>query len=404
MPVGLSPPSHFLPIAGVRLAAVAAGIRYQGRDDLVLIEFTESARSSVVLTQNALAAAPIRVVQAHRELASPRYLLINAGNANAGTGKRGEDDAKASCREVAARGECAEAAVWPFSTGVIGESLPMDKMAMGIAKVFGELEEGGWLRAAEAIMTTDTVPKLLSRELELAEGMVKITGMTKGSGMIRPDMATLLTFIATDAALPQPLLDEALRRAVAHSFNRISVDGDTSTNDACTLTASGGGAVRIDQAGEEFERFVASLVGLCEELAQAIVRDGEGATKFVTVEVESAADEQEASAVAYTVAHSPLVKSALFASDPNWGRIIAAAGRAGITAPGCDRLELFIGPTRIFADGARDPEYREEQGAALMAAEEITLRIKLHRGAAAYRVWTSDLSYEYVRINADYRS
>lgn len=393
-------------VKGVRLAAGAAGIRYQGRDDLVLMEFAPGSRCAAVFTRNAFCAAPVRVAQAHLGQAMPRYLLINSGNANAGTGRRGMADAEASCAALAAVGGCSAAQVLPFSTGVIGEHLPVGRIAAALPELLIQLDEAAWPLAARAIMTTDTVPKLVSNRFELAGRVATVTGMAKGAGMICPDMATMLAFVATDAAVAPDLLREALGAAVSRSFNAITVDGDTSTNDACVLVATGAcGNTEIRQAdAPEYGAFLAAVESVCTALATAIVRDAEGATKLVTVQVETAADVAEARAVAYTIAHSPLVKTALFASDPNWGRILAAVGRAGLRDLDIARVCIHLGDVLIVDAGGRAPDYTEAAGAAVMAEPEILIRVSLGRGVAEARVLTCDLSYDYVRINAEYRS
>lgn len=405
MAVGLNPPEALLPVKGIRLATAAAGIRYQGRSDLALIEVVHGTRAAAVFTRNAFCAAPVTVAREHLAGAAPRFLLINAGNANAGTGEEGLRDARDSCRLLAERAACIEAAVLPFSTGVIGDRLPVNRFGPAIEELLIGLHADGWLDAAQAIMTTDTVPKGASRRVELGGRTVTITGIAKGSGMIRPDMATMLAFVGTDADLAQGLLQTALDKAVRTSFNSITVDGDTSTNDACVLLATGASGMLLEvEDSADYAAFTDALEEVCRELAQAIVRDAEGATKFVTLEVIEAADEEEARQVAFTVAHSPLVKTALFASDPNWGRILAAVGRANVVGLDVGRVWLTINGVSIVRDGARDPNYSEAQGVEAMSPEDITIGIGLGRGTAGTRIWTSDLSHEYVRINAEYRS
>lgn len=405
MAVGLSAPEVLLPVAGVRLAAVPAGIRYRNRDDLVLMELAEGSRVAATFTRNAFCAAPVTVAKRHLDEQAVRYLLINAGNANAGTGERGLEDALASCARVAEGGGCDASAVLPFSTGVIGENLNMAAMTAGIDKAFDALAEDNWMSAAKAIMTTDTVAKGVSRQLEIDGRTVTITGIAKGSGMIRPDMATLLAYVATDACVEQQTLDKLTRRAVDASFNSITVDGDTSTNDACVLVATGAaGNAELSEASDHYGLFAEAVYEVMVLLAQAIIRDGEGATKFITVAVEGGRDVAECRQVAYTVAHSPLVKTAFFASDPNWGRILAAVGRAGLEALDLDAIRIWLDEVCIVSNGGRDQDYEEEKGQRVMDREEITVRIELGRGQAKATVWTSDLSHEYVRINAEYRS
>ena len=396
----------YLPVPGVRLAATAAGIRYQGRDDLVLIELAEESQCAAVFTRNAFCAAPVTVAREHLHSGVPRYLLINSGNANAGTGEPGMRAARGSCSALAQSAGCLPQQVLPFSTGVIGELLPLDKIEAALPVVLQELNEAAWPAAAKAIMTTDTVPKLVSRQIEIDGTPVTVTGMAKGSGMIRPDMATMLAYLATDLAVAPELLQQCLNQAVAPSFNAITVDGDTSTNDACVLIASGTSSLSVvsDAQSEAFIKFSQAVTEVCMQLARAIVKDGEGATKLVEVLVVDAASEKEAQDVAYTIAHSPLVKTALFASDPNWGRILAAVGRAGLDSLDIEQVEIWLGDVCIVCQGGRAEEYREELGQAVMDREEICIRVRLGRGQAATRVLTCDLSYDYVRINADYRT
>ncbi len=389
------------PVAGLRLSATAAGIRYQGRDDLVLVELAEGTTAAAVFTRNAFCAAPVIVAREHLARTSPRYLLINSGNANAGTGEAGLAACRETCRLLAAAAGVAMDQVLPFSTGVIGEDLPTTPFARAIPRLLQGLDEKNWRPAAEAIMTTDTVPKLASRQLEVEGRKVTVTGMAKGSGMIRPDMATMLAYVATDAAVPQPVLQQMLEAAVAPSFNSITVDGDTSTNDACLLLATGASGVQVTDARSPLGEAVTEV---CMELARAIVRDGEGATKLVEVLVEEAASKEEARQVAYTVAHSPLVKTALFAADPNWGRILAAVGRAGLEGLEIGKVRIWLDETCIVSGGGRDPGYTEEAGQRVMQRDEFTIRIALGRGNAGASILTCDLSFDYVRINAEYRT
>lgn len=399
-------PPNGAPVAGVRLAFGAAGIRYQGRDDLVLVGLDPGSDCAAVFTRNAFCAAPVTLAREHLSAAPPRWWLINSGNANAGTGTLGLSAATASCVALAGLTGCDPSEVLPFSTGVIGEPLPADRISAALPALVGALDANAWPQAARAIMTTDTVPKLVSRRVDCAGVSATITGMAKGSGMICPDMATMLAFIATDLAVGQALLHTCLRDAVDRSFNAVTVDGDTSTNDACVLAATGalGNAPVTEIGSPDHLAFQGALDAVCVELATAIVRDGEGATKLVTVRVEEAADREEARRVAYTIAHSPLVKTALFASDPNWGRILAAVGRSGIADLAIDGVRIWLGEVRIVSNGGRDPDYTEEAGAAVMRGREILIRVALGRGQADTRVLTCDLSYDYVRINAEYRS
>ena len=399
-------PIPFTAVPGVRLAAVAAGIRYQNRQDLCLLELAPGAQCAAVFTRNAFCAAPVILARRHLAAAAPRYLLINSGNANAGTGHRGLADAEASCAALAALAACSAEAVLPFSTGVIGEPLPVDRLAAALPAALAGLDAEAWPRAARAIMTTDTRPKLVSRPFVIAGRRAVVTGIAKGSGMIRPDMATMLAFLATDVAVEGGLLQACLAEAVATSFNAITVDGDTSTNDACVLVATGAlGNDPIVEVNSADYRALRDAVGaLCQDLATAIVRDGEGATKLVTLVVEEAADGGEARRVADTIAHSPLVKTALFASDPNWGRILAAVGRSGLEGLDIDRVRIWLGDTLVVRDGGRDPGYTEEAGRAAMVGPEIGIRVALGRGQARAQVLTCDLSYDYVKINAEYRT
>jgi len=403
--VGYSQIPDLLPVDGVRLAAVAAGVRYQDRDDLVLMELAPDSRCAAVFTRNAFCAAPVIVARRHLGAHTPRYLLINSGNANAGTGAPGLQDAQRSCAALAEKTACSAAQVLPFSTGVIGERLPVTRIEAALDRALAGLSATGWQSAAQAIMTTDTVAKGVSKTLPVDGRQITLTGMVKGAGMIRPDMATMLAFIACDAAVETDALQQCLSLAVQHSFNRITVDGDTSTNDACVLVATGAaGGVPMTASDAVYTDFCAAVRELCEELAQLIVRDAEGATKFVTIRVEQGGDVAECLRVAYTVAHSPLVKTALFASDPNWGRILAAVGRAGLEALDIERITMFLGDVCIVRNGGVAEDYREAEGQRVMQGEEITIRIRLGRGDACEQVWTCDLSHDYVRINAEYRT
>ncbi len=398
--------SSFLPVPGVRLGVASAGIKYPDRPDLMLMELAPQARTAAVFTRNAFCAAPVIVAREHLAQTAPRFLLVNSGNANAGTGERGLADARSSCRELANLSGCAENEVLPFSTGVIGEYLPMDRLGAGLPGARAALSEEGWPAAARAIMTTDTVPKLVSRRFQIDGHRCTVTGMAKGAGMIRPDMATMLAFIATDATVEGECLRTCLRDAVEVSFNAITVDGDTSTNDACVLMATGAsGAPAIASAGDPaYQAFQRAVEAVCRDLARAIVRDAEGATRLVDVVVEQAVSVEEARQVAYTVAQSPLVKTALFAGDPNWGRILAAVGRAGIASLDVERVNIHLDDVCIVQDGSRAPGYTDEDGVAVMQQAEYEIRVGLCRGAAQASVLTCDLSYEYVKINAEYRT
>ena len=392
-------------IPGIRLGVAQAGIKYEGRDDLTLIEIAEGSHTAAVFTQNAFRAAPVVVAERHVASQDARYLLINSGNANAGTGQAGMDVCERSCVAVATQTSAQARHVLPFSTGVIGEVLPIAKIEAVLPSAVGDLTATNWNRASRAIMTTDTRPKLRRCAVDFKGQSCEIVGMSKGSGMIQPNMATMLGFIATDAYIPGALLDTMLRCAVNASFNRITVDGDTSTNDAVTLTATGQSDFRISTlSSDEAIAFQSALTELATALAQDIVRDGEGATKFVEITVLGAASEVEADQVARTVAHSPLVKTALFASDPNWGRILAAVGRAGVEALDVEAVSLVINDVLIAEKGARAPSYTEEAGQAAMAPDDLVITIDLARGDAGVTLWTTDFSYDYVKINAEYRT
>lgn len=406
MPVGLKPISKLLPIKGIRLAAVAAKLRYSGRPDLVLIESIASARVAAVFTRNRYAAAPVTVAKEHLKSAQPRALLINAGQANAGTGARGIEIAEASCQMVASALQCDASQILPFSTGVIGNIPPIEKIEQSIPSLVNGLDEDNWNQAAGAIMTTDTLAKGTSLQCELDSKMITITGIVKGSGMIHPNMATMLAYVGTDAAISQQVLDACWKKATEVSFGRVTVDGDTSTNDAAVLIASGaaGNTELRETKGKDYQNFFQTLLKVCTSLAKAIVRDGEGATKFISVIVEQGASEEDCIMVAQTVALSPLVKTAFFASDPNWGRILAAVGRAPITHLDIDKVDLFLGEVRVATGGSIDASYTEAAGKSVMQKSEIDIRIVLNAGRASATIWTCDLSHEYVRINAEYRS
>ncbi len=391
-------------VAGIRLGVTCAGIKYPDRRDLVVIEAAAGTQAAAVFTRNAFCAAPVIVARTHLAAASPRYLVINTGNANAGTGRQGLVDAESSCQALAERVGCRLEEVLPFSTGVIGEPLPLFRIVVGLPAALAALRPDGWVEAAHGIMTTDTRPKWASRRVNLDGREVTVTGIAKGAGMICPDMATLLVFVATDAAVDEAVLRSVLTEAVADSFNAITVDGDTSTNDSCLLLATGQSGARVPTEGADYARFADAVREVFSDLAQAVIRDGEGATKFITVRVEGGRDVAECRRVAYTIAHSPLVKTAFFASDPNWGRILAAVGRAGLADLAIDRVAIHLDGVCIVRDGGRAPDYTEERGQQVMAQPEITIRVELGRGAAAARIWTTDLSFDYVRINAEYRT
>lgn len=395
----------FNAVEGIELGITQAGVRYPNRDDLVLLRLAEGSRVAGVFTLNAFCAAPVHLCKKHLQEASPRFLLINTGNANAGTGPQGHADALRSCQLVSDTSGCKVNEVLPFSTGVIGEPLDMSAFERGIPQAFDQLSDSNWAQAASGIMTTDTLPKGFSCQQEIAGVKTTVTGISKGAGMIMPNMATMLGFIATDAQVSQPLLQKWCKQLADASFNRITIDGDTSTNDSCMLIATGKSALVIDdESSAGAAELFSALKEAFQNLAQAIVRDGEGATKFVTVDVSGAAAQQEALDVAYTVAHSPLVKTALFASDANWGRILAAVGRSGVQDFNLDKVQIYLDDVQIVKDGGRYPEYTEEAGAAVFSRSEFSIRIELGRGEISETLWTTDLSHEYVSINADYRS
>ena len=395
------------PVKGIRLATVAAGVRYAGRDDMVVIECQAGTSCAAVFTRNRFSAAPVQVARQHLQQTAPRALLINSGNANAGTGEQGTLDAVQCCQLLANNLGCNVTEVLPYSTGVIGQYLPVPAFEQAMPACVNKLREDSdaWDRAAKAIMTTDTVSKLFSRKTIINGFEVTLTGMSKGAGMIRPDMATMLAFVATDAVIEQPVLQKLLNESTALSFNRITVDGDTSTNDACTLLASGAAEMSpIAVGSNEYDQFFTALTGLMQDLAQAIIRDAEGATKFITINVSGAATEDDCSAVAYTVAESPLVKTALYASDPNWGRILAAVGRAPVSEMNINQVSIWLNDVAIVTAGKPDQGYTEEAGQKAVAGADISIDIRLGDSTESVTVWTSDLSHEYIRINAEYRT
>jgi glutamate N-acetyltransferase/amino-acid N-acetyltransferase len=390
------------PVAGFQLGTTSAGIKVAGRKDLVIMKIAEGSTVAGVFTQNRFCAAPVHIAKQHMQQTTPSYFLINTGNANAGTGEQGMADSLSCCQAVADAAKVGPHEVLPYSTGVIGEPLPVDLICHAVPAALDQLSEHGWADAAEGILTTDTRPKGASNQFDIDGATVTITGVCKGSGMIKPNMATMLGYVATDAAIDEELLYAALQKANGKSFNRITVDGDTSTNDAVTLVATGASGVKIDEAN--FEQFLAQLTAIFTELAQSIIRDGEGANKFVTVTVDSAENIQEALAVAYAVAESPLVKTALTASDPNWGRILAAVGRADVSDLDVSKIQIRLNSVLIAENGGRASSYTEAQGQQAMQAEDIEILIQLNRGQVSETLWTTDLSYEYVRINAEYRT
>jgi glutamate N-acetyltransferase / amino-acid N-acetyltransferase len=393
-------------VPGVRLGVAAAGIKYPDRKDMLVIELAEGGSCAAVFTRNAFCAAPVHVAKAHLQSGTPRYLLINSGNANAGTGEQGMRDAQASCRSLAEVAGCDPEQVLPFSTGVIGVNLPVDRMSQAMPAALADLRADGWEDAARAIMTTDTRSKLAARQFEVDGVTASVVGIAKGAGMIRPDMATMLAYLATDLSVDPALLQTCLSRAVEPSFNSVTVDGDTSTNDACVLLASGVSPLPPVNSVESdaYRQLSEAITAVCMQLAREIVRDGEGATKLVEVVVEQAVDTAEAREVAYTIAHSPLVKTALFASDPNWGRILAAVGRAGLQQLDIERVEIWLDEVCIVRNGGRAEDYTEAAGQSVMDKAELRILVKLGRGEAEGRVLTCDLSYDYVKINAEYRT
>jgi glutamate N-acetyltransferase/amino-acid N-acetyltransferase len=409
MPVNLQAPDpkSLHPVAGVELGVTMAGVRKANRRDLTVVTIAPGSTVAGVFTRNRFCAAPVQLCRSHLAAgAGARAIVINTGNANAGTGADGLARARASCVALAGLLKLAPEQVLPFSTGVIMESLPVDRIVAGLPAAIADLRADHWGAAAEAIMTTDTLPKAASAQLQIGGRTVTITGISKGAGMIRPNMATMLGFVATDAAIAPALVQALVSDAADESFNRITIDGDTSTNDSFLLiaTARAGNPEITQFATGDGKRLRDAVVDVARRLAQAIVRDGEGATKFITVQVDGGANDAECRQVAYAIAQSPLVKTAFFASDPNLGRILAAVGYAGIADHDQTTIDLFLDEVRVAQGGGRLPAYREEDGARVMKQSEITVRVDLHRGAASTVVWTCDLSYDYVKINADYRS
>jgi glutamate N-acetyltransferase / amino-acid N-acetyltransferase len=405
MAVNLSEPSILHPVAGVCLGVAEAAIKKPGRNDLVVITLTANATVAGVFTRNAFAAAPVTVCRNHLQTGQIRALVINSGNANAATGNAGQSDALAICEAVADHVGCAGAEVLPLSTGVIGQRLPVDRMRAAVPRAVSKLNSEGWSEAMRAIMTTDTVGKGATRRVRLSSGMVSVTGIAKGVGMIHPDMATMLAFVATDARLSAAATRGLLAELVDRTFNCVTVDGDTSTNDTCILAATGaaGGPV-IDGDHPDYPLIRGALMEVFRELAHAVVRDGEGATKFVEIEVSGATNEHEARQVGLAIAHSPLVKTALFASDANWGRIVMAIGKSGVPNLDPGKIDVSLDAVPLLRGGEPHPDYREEKGAAVVKKPEFRIGVGLGRGSAAATVWTCDLSYEYVKINAEYRT
>lgn len=409
MPVNLPAPdiTTLFPIAGVRIGVTEAGVRKAGRKDLTVVLVDEGASVAGVFTSNRFCAAPVQICRQHLASgAGIRALLINTGNANAGTGADGLARARSTCAALAQHLGIAVEQILPFSTGVIMEPLPHERIEAGLAAAIADAKPGNWLRAAEGIMTTDTAPKAFGAQVSIGGKPVHITGISKGAGMIRPNMATMLGFIATDACVNQAVMQQLTRELAEGSFNRVTVDGDTSTNDSLVVIASNraGHAVIESLDSPDGQALKNAMLGVARNLAQAIVRDGEGATKFISIQVEGGRDASECRQVAYAIAHSPLVKTAFFASDPNLGRILAAVGYAGIEDLDQSHIELFLDDVHVATQGGRNPAYREEDGQRVMKQSEITVRVGLGRGSATDTVWTCDLSHDYVTINADYRS
>jgi glutamate N-acetyltransferase/amino-acid N-acetyltransferase len=406
MPVNLSVFENFNTIDGIKIGFTNAGVKQTKRPDIVVFELDETASTAGIFTENAFCAAPVQISKKHLKEAHTRYLIINTGNANAGTGKGGYDDALEICKTVADAKGVAIEQVLPFSTGVIGERLPMGKILPAIPNALENTKCDVWFDASRGIMTTDTQPKGTSTQFEYEGQTISISGISKGAGMIKPNMATMLGFIATDAPVEKEILQEICSELGNKSFNRISIDGDTSTNDSCMLMASG--TANVKKLTSKDQPFYQILKDELEKvflyLAHAIVRDGEGATKFVAINVQNCENSKEALRIAYTIAHSPLVKTALFASDANWGRILAAVGRSGVRDMDVEKINLYLDDVCIAENGARAAGYTEAAGSAVMAQSELTIRVDMGRGDASETVWTTDLSHEYVTINADYRS
>jgi glutamate N-acetyltransferase/amino-acid N-acetyltransferase len=398
------------PVNGIDIGYAEAGIKKPGRKDLLVMKLADAATVAGVFTKNRFCAAPVQVSKANLAAVATggapiRALVVNTGNANAGTGETGLAHAQATCAELARLLGCDAQQVLPFSTGVILEPLPVQKIVAALPAAIANLKQDNWFNAAETIMTTDTQPKAASRTVTIGGHTVTMTGISKGAGMIRPNMATMLGYLAIDAKVAQPVLDELVRHAADHSFNCITIDGDTSTNDSFMLIATGAGALEVNATGTpEYEALKEAVTDISRNLAQQIIRDGEGATKFITITVEQGRDVEECRKIAYSIAHSPLVKTAFYASDPNLGRILAAIGYAGVDDLDTTKLDLYLDDVWVAKNGGRNPAYQEADGQRVMKQSEITVRVTLGRGDAAATVWTCDLSHEYVTINADYRS
>jgi len=408
MPVNLSAPdpASLLPVAGVRLGIASAGIKKPGRRDITLIELAPGTRVAGVFTQNRFCAAPVTVCRQHLAHGNIRALVINTGNANAGTGEEGLNRARQACEAVARLMGCAIESVLPFSTGVILEPLPLDRILPALPAAQADLAPDHWSEAAHAIMTTDIVAKGASRQAQVGGKTITVTGIAKGSGMIHPNMATMLGYVATDAAIAPALMQQLVKEVADVSFNCVTVDGDTSTNDSFILIATGQAGNReiADVASTDYAALKAAVDAVAIELAQAMARDGEGATKFITVQIEGGRDHAECKQIAYAIARSPLIKTAFFASDPNLGRILAAIGYAGVTDLDVNTLQVYLGDVLVAEKGGRAASYTEAQGAAVMQEADITVRVVLNRGGTSATVWTCDFSYDYVKINAEYRT
>ena len=405
MAVGLTVPETLLPIRGIRLATGACGLKADGNTDLLLMVADPATQSAAVFTKNLYCAAPVVIAKSHMQQAASQALLINSGNANAGTGPQGHANTVALCQQVADGLDLSLEQVLPFSTGVISEQLPIEQIQNGIESLLPSLAEDNWLDAAHAIMTTDTVAKGVSKQCTINNETITMTGIAKGSGMIHPDMATMLAYIATDAAVDPFSLQQEIKTVSDATFNCITVDGDTSTNDAFVVMATGAAGNRLlSPTNPEWQVFLDMLQSVALELAQAIVRDGEGATRFIEIQIDGGATIEDCRQVAFTIAHSPLVKTAFFAGDPNLGRILAAVGRSKVGQLDMQRVSLWIGDLAVVENGEPSQSYNEQQASEIMAMEDVTIRLDLGMGEESSCVWTTDLSYDYVKINAEYRS
>ncbi|HEU4853531.1 MAG TPA: bifunctional glutamate N-acetyltransferase/amino-acid acetyltransferase ArgJ [Telluria sp.] len=399
-------PADLKPVAGIELGFAEGGIKKPGRKDVLVMKLAQTATVAGVFTKNRFCAAPVQISKSNLAAgAHIRALLVNTGNANAGTGEQGLARAQETCAALAGLLDCAPEQILPFSTGVILEPLPVEKIVAALPAAISNLKADNWFNAAEAIMTTDTLPKAASRTVSIGGHSVTMTGISKGAGMIKPNMATMLGYLAFDAKVAQPVLEQLVRHAADHSFNSITIDGDTSTNDSFMLIATGAGTLEVTSTDTpEYAELRDAVTGLARHLAQLIIRDGEGATKFMTITVEEGATVEECRKIAYSIAHSPLVKTAFFASDPNLGRILAAVGYAGVDDLDVSKVNLYLDDVWVAKHGGRNPDYQEADGQRVMKQSEITVRVQLARGECTATVWTCDLSHDYVSINADYRS